>query len=801
MKNSRYSLSSLIALCTLAVSSCAGEISPRSVITPRLMFFTTHVPEDTPIGSSIGVIEVEEEGDSTISNFQLSDTGEFEINAEGEITTKVTFNYAEKSTYFLQVFATNEAGEGESSEVLVKITQAARPTLGDLEISIPEEGRPGEVLALIPVINEGQGPIESFTLSDERHFEVSPSGELIAKSSFNYQEQKLYRLKVSATNEVGEGFSSNIMVHIIDPIVTIPYCENRPLLFKADAQKGKPWPVSTHLVEDRLRVEWCPVEATSQFKVRYGTQEKSLTQHLIKSPGVRSYEISNLRYDTEYFTSVLATLENGISYSTEPIKAIINTRPRPFDLSIDKVTFNQAVQIDLEDDFNETPVIAHKSGVLRVFVNSDSPHQSLKVEVKLGGTYRGAPLSPIIKEVALRDSPFIEAESNDKVIHFDLDDPEWLREGTSFFIELDPSNKLTERVESNNRYPREGEIDFGFKEVPPMRVKLFSVVTNNGNQRGEVTEELKGELESYLRSLYPISDVEISEGATLISSTSLSDDVSSWAPVLSELANKKNTLIPRDSAEEGVFYFGVIDCEGNCPQLAGLATLNLTPVIAQLTGMARVDRMSPRAFAEVVAHEIGHNHGRRHVNASDARGRCGFPEDVDPNYPYNSPGSVYGLINKTGYHHDEYRLLEGARYHDMMSYCTELWISDYTYTRLYRFQERLYENTSENKKAQSEGVEGVMIYGDLSYGEHDQLIPTQHLKQEMRLPTERFDFKSDVSAMIKFQGLNEMILPLQLMSLDHGDSQLFQLFIPTLEVIEEIVIQDSKRGQKSALID
>ncbi len=78
-----------------------------------------------------------------------------------------------------------------------------------------------------------------------------------------------------------------------------------------------------------------------------------------------------------------------------------------------------------------------------------------------------------------------------------------------------------------------------------------------------------------------------------------------------------------------------------------------------------------------LAHELGHNQGRRHVN-------CGGPENTDPGYPYptnqianTGADSYYGFDPKT-------RIpIEPDDAADYMSYCDPPWTSDYTWRAIF----------------------------------------------------------------------------------------------------------------------
>ncbi len=71
--------------------------------------------------------------------------------------------------------------------------------------------------------------------------------------------------------------------------------------------------------------------------------------------------------------------------------------------------------------------------------------------------------------------------------------------------------------------------------------------------------------------------------------------------------------------------------------------------------------------AGAIAHELGHNFGRKHIN-------CGNPDDPDIQYPY--PGNSMGSL---GVDIDLKTLLQPNEHPDLMGYCADAHISDYTY--------------------------------------------------------------------------------------------------------------------------
>lgn len=78
-----------------------------------------------------------------------------------------------------------------------------------------------------------------------------------------------------------------------------------------------------------------------------------------------------------------------------------------------------------------------------------------------------------------------------------------------------------------------------------------------------------------------------------------------------------------------------------------------------------------------LAHEIGHNFGREHVD-------CGDPDDPDSNYPYPSCwfGVPDGINTYYGYYAPSDRLISPVTAADLMSYGYPRWPSDWTWNRI-----------------------------------------------------------------------------------------------------------------------
>jgi hypothetical protein len=125
------------------------------------------------------------------------------------------------------------------------------------------------------------------------------------------------------------------------------------------------------------------------------------------------------------------------------------------------------------------------------------------------------------------------------------------------------------------------------------------------------------------------------------------------------------------------YYYGLVKvyCGGGC--IAGIGWIGWTRAAVGFDGT----NASHNGAGEVLAHEIGHNHGRRHAPGCGATG-------VDASFPYVSGGK--GYIGSDPQPNYGFNILSQAiyvynTYIDFMSYCGPEWVSDYTYEALHDF--------------------------------------------------------------------------------------------------------------------
>lgn len=140
------------------------------------------------------------------------------------------------------------------------------------------------------------------------------------------------------------------------------------------------------------------------------------------------------------------------------------------------------------------------------------------------------------------------------------------------------------------------------------------------------------------------------------------------------------------------------------------------------------------------AHEIGHTLGRSHpvTKGPNAANRaCGQSED-DKNYPYNY-AQIGANDNTEGFDagdpslNQPKRIYPGTQWFDVMSYCAQQWLSDYTYEGMYQYM--INHPSQPAHTAAPQSGDWLSIQGTIISGTNTATInQTRHLTGTVTLP-------------------------------------------------------------------
>jgi hypothetical protein len=344
------------------------------------------------------------------------------------------------------------------------------------------------------------------------------------------------------------------------------------------------------------------------------------------------------------------------------------------DIALTEVAIYQAVKIPLMEDMDavddrNADVVAGRNALVRVFVQPGGSFQRRELAARLtlttGGTSKvlSAKLSPAgASSDASGNSTFnIEVDAAD------------IAATTAYSVELvecaTPSGTAM-----NARFPASGTTPLEARLTGVLKVTLVPIAygADGSNRVPDTSAATIAKYKEHMEKLYPVTEVEmvVRPGGALTSNANLNSD-GGWNSTLNALANLRYD----DGPDDDVYYYGLVNpaqdigdyCGGGC--IAGVAYVVESP--SQPDGRVGFglgftgSNQELAATYETMAHEVGHEHGRDHAPCN---------VQGDQNYPHDG-----GSIGSWGYDLITGALQDPNEITDIMGYCQDVWVSDYTY--------------------------------------------------------------------------------------------------------------------------
>jgi hypothetical protein len=317
-------------------------------------------------------------------------------------------------------------------------------------------------------------------------------------------------------------------------------------------------------------------------------------------------------------------------------------------LRIDGMYLTQSVQTYT----GAVPLVKDRGGFLRVFVTATQSNlaaPSVRVRFAVSGvlskdTILGAndlsvPLSP--------DEGSLSASWNMPV------PGALIQPNLTILAEVDPANTVAETNESDNLFPSGGApLALEVRPTSTFAVRFVPILQSVNHLQGDVSiANMAGYLAAAMR-MHPLVAYDADMRAPLSTDAPAVDATSStaWTQILNELK------AARTSEGNSRYYYGVVKPTYSSG-IAGIGFVGLPVAIG----------WDKPGADQVAAHEWGHNWGRQHAP-------CGNAGNPDLNYPYaNGAIGAYGFDVAA-------ESIKPPAYSDLMGYCNNEWISDYTYT-------------------------------------------------------------------------------------------------------------------------
>ncbi len=348
-------------------------------------------------------------------------------------------------------------------------------------------------------------------------------------------------------------------------------------------------------------------------------------------------------------------------------------------LSIENVYLTQATQ---RPDGGVT-LVANRDALLRVFVTAHGVN-SWRPDVRVR-VYDGATLLQTVILTAPETSVRTAIAEGVMASTWNTIVPGAnIRPTSRVLVDVDPAASIGESDRTDNVWPRGGTPKaITVASAPAFNVRFVPV--NVAGLTGNVSDANKEQFLTSTRRMMPLSAVvsDVRAPFTTTAATLQNDDANgAWLTVLSEI----NALRTSDGAVANQHYYGVVKVS----YTSGIAGYGYVP------GRTAIGWDHLPSGDEVAVHEWGHNFSRQHSPCSVSG---------DPAYPYAG-----GVIGMYGWNFATNSLVSPSRT-DVMGYCSNQWISDWTWTKVLEFRQSFGLQTNALRSASATSHDGLLLWG------------------------------------------------------------------------------------------
>lgn len=434
--------------------------------------------------------------------------------------------------------------------------------------------------------------------------------------------------------------------------------------------------------------------------------------------------------------------------------------------AIENVYLTQAIQ---RPDGGVT-LVANRDALLRVFVTANGAN-TVRPDVRVR-VYDGATLLQTVTIPAPETSVRTTTSEGTLTSTWNVVVPGGnIRIGTKVQVDLDPAATITEVDRTDNVWPRGGTP----QTIPVATVPAFNVrfvpVTVNG-LTGNVSEANKESFLTSTRRYMPIRDVVSDVRAPFTSSAPAlenNDSNSAWLTVLSEL----NALRSSDGAPSSMHYYGVV----KVTYTSGVAGYGYVP------GRAALGWDYLPSGDAVAVHEWGHNFSRPHTPCSVSG---------DASYPYAG-----GVIGVWGWNSSANTLIAPTAT-DIMGYCSNQWISDWTWSKVMQYRQGSGLEASALSAARGTAKDGLLVWGRVVDGR--VILEPSFRVRAPASPTPRI--ASHRVELMDANGTTLLELPINADRVDHEsahDERQFAVVVPWSAPLEQALARVRVRDARSPL--
>ena len=369
--------------------------------------------------------------------------------------------------------------------------------------------------------------------------------------------------------------------------------------------------------------------------------------------------------------------------------------PLASDIAIDAVKILQGTTVTLfENDtvpaVRNAPVVQLRPGLLRVFVRPLPNYVARTIVARLTLTNPLDPTPTILESRQAIGGPSQE-NSLTTTINFDLS-PEAITGGLTWKVALYEVSACTPQNGGDIAQARAPRDDTSTPLQAESMGGTFRVVlvpirydADGSGRLPVLSEQQLDRFRNTMYAQYPISELDVTVREPVAYAQAVPPDSgASWSQLLNAVLDLRvEDLLADAPPDPRIFYYGLISPAATGREYCGEGCIAGVGPVTQFDG----DEINRAAVGigfegpisvETFVHEIGHTLGRSHAPCTEV----GPINGVDPDYP-NLPAYDQALLGVSGYDPLEKELREAGDYHDMMSYCQPIWLSDYNYSAMF----------------------------------------------------------------------------------------------------------------------
>ncbi len=324
-----------------------------------------------------------------------------------------------------------------------------------------------------------------------------------------------------------------------------------------------------------------------------------------------------------------------------------------FQFCFDKLVTNAYLVQVAQSFVSPVPLVADEAALLRVFITVSSGEFMARPPVR-AMFYRNSQVVHTV-DIPGGDTPVptVIDEGSLMLSSSAVIPGSVVKPGLEMVILIDPEGMMDFAEGETRRFPARGRKSVDVRRVPPLDLTLvpFLWLEDPNFDALTVIDGLSADDDLFrmTRDVLPIGDFDLKVREPVWTALQIQNEYH-----FGQMLQEVKALRVIDGSNR--HYMGILEF-----QSGGLADISGKVSLSELN-------------EKTIAHELGHNFSRRHVD-------CGGADGVDPLYPYEEGAiGVWGYDFRTG-------LLVGPETADLMGYCDYSWLGDYGFRSILEYRQ------------------------------------------------------------------------------------------------------------------